>query len=73
MASTDLYFVRHGEAAGADSIDPGLSHLGRSQSGLTPVWRWMGLAPATTSLTVIRCGPGAPNLLAFNDTGHLDH
>ena len=37
-----------------------------------PTWRWLRLAPANASLTVLRWeGDGSGVLVSFNDTGHL--
>jgi probable phosphoglycerate mutase len=37
-----------------------------------PTWRWLGLQPTNTSLTVVRYGAdGTSTLVAFNDDGHL--
>jgi len=37
-----------------------------------PVWRWLGLHPTNTSVTVVRYGPdGTSNLVTFNDDSHL--
>ena len=37
-----------------------------------PPWRWLGTNAANAALTVIRYAPGRPpELLMFNDTGHL--
>jgi len=37
-----------------------------------PTWRWIRLAPANASLTVLRWdGDGSGVLVSFNDTGHL--
>jgi serine/threonine-protein phosphatase PGAM5 len=37
-----------------------------------PTWRWLRLAPANASLTILRWDGGEPGaLVSFNDTGHL--
>lgn len=45
--------------------------LVRDALGAAP-WRWMGLAPGNSALTVIRYAPGRlPAVLVHNDTRHL--
>lgn len=37
-----------------------------------PAWRWVSIAPANASLTVLRYTPGAPaSVMVFNDQAHL--
>lgn len=36
-----------------------------------PISRWLGLNPASASLTIIRYAADDASLVAFNDTGHL--
>lgn len=37
-----------------------------------PPWRWLGLNPANSALTVIRYAPGRPpSVLCYNDLSHL--
>ncbi|MEP7021359.1 MAG: histidine phosphatase family protein, partial [Pseudonocardiales bacterium] len=36
-----------------------------------PMWRWLGLNPANTGLTIIGYTADEARVLSYNDTGHL--